>query len=195
MLCVHRSAEDCYLHWETLGMHEERLFFHADQLFRGLYAPYLWIWQRFLPASHILVINSDDYFADPDAVTNRVLQFLGLPLLPGDGSAHADTAAGAATSKRAGTQMRAAAGMSNGNAGAKVISAATDAAAQPGFLDANAADRVRKAGPRQSRRPPDLGPVPAATRRALTAFYAPYNKQLAQMLGDDRILRWSQTNE
>lgn len=39
----------------------------CPQLFRGLYAPYLRMWLRFLGVDNVLVLKSEDYFSDPDA--------------------------------------------------------------------------------------------------------------------------------
>lgn len=73
------GADRCTLLFEALGAREEKVHYHCDQLFRGMYAVFLEIWFRFIPPRHWLVINSEDFFADPGATLERTVKFLGLP--------------------------------------------------------------------------------------------------------------------
>ena len=64
--CVARghSPTQCVLYFESLGLAEERTFFHCDQLFRGTYSVYLERWIRALGRKGILVLKSEEYFAN-----------------------------------------------------------------------------------------------------------------------------------
>ncbi|GLI66090.1 hypothetical protein VaNZ11_009812 [Volvox africanus] len=68
----------CALYFEALGNREEVVYFHADQLMRGMYGLFLEIWYRFIPASNWMVINSDDLFQRPKETLEKVVDFLGL---------------------------------------------------------------------------------------------------------------------
>ena len=52
---------------------------HHTYLTRGRYAEQLETWYSLFPRRQILVLASEDFFADPDRVYGRVLEFLGLP--------------------------------------------------------------------------------------------------------------------
>ncbi len=51
---------------------------HHSYLSRGLYADQLAAWYAFFPRESILLVSSEDFFAEPDRVFRRVLEFLGL---------------------------------------------------------------------------------------------------------------------
>ena len=52
---------------------------------RGRYAEQLVRWRAHFPADRLLVVRSEDFFADPASVFRRVLEFLGLrPWEPAD---------------------------------------------------------------------------------------------------------------
>ncbi|KAG2501332.1 hypothetical protein HYH03_001123 [Edaphochlamys debaryana] len=72
------GEERCALVFEALGSREEKIYFHADQLMRGMYGLFLEIWQRFIPPSHWLIIDADEYFNNEAATLERVVDFLGL---------------------------------------------------------------------------------------------------------------------
>lgn len=48
-------------------------------LARGLYAQQLQRWFDLLPVNRLLVLSSEELFADPPTVANQVFEFLGLP--------------------------------------------------------------------------------------------------------------------
>ena len=52
---------------------------HHSYLSRGLYAQQLDAWYSLFPRESILVVSSEEFFAEPDRVFRRVLAFLGLP--------------------------------------------------------------------------------------------------------------------
>ena len=65
----------------------------SSYLARGRYAPQLERWLEFFPREHLVVLRSEDLYADPAAATNYVTDILGLPPLQGDAfSAHNATA-------------------------------------------------------------------------------------------------------
>ncbi|KAL6753537.1 P-loop containing nucleoside triphosphate hydrolase protein [Haematococcus lacustris] len=74
-----RQAErHCALYFEALGSHEEQIFFHADQIIRGMYSIFLEVWLRHFQRSSMLVLKSEDYFRAPGATVDKVFAFLGL---------------------------------------------------------------------------------------------------------------------
>ena len=72
--CVSRghSPTHCVLYFEALGLQEERTFFHCDQLFRGTYSVYLKQWNRLLGRDSVLVLKSEDYFANSRETLEKV---------------------------------------------------------------------------------------------------------------------------
>lgn len=52
---------------------------HFSYLARGLYADQLASWFAFFPREQVLVLRSEDLYADPAAIHARTLDFLGLP--------------------------------------------------------------------------------------------------------------------
>ena len=52
---------------------------HYSYLRRGRYAEHLARWRDHFPDDHILVLRSEDYFADPASVFQETTRFLGLP--------------------------------------------------------------------------------------------------------------------
>lgn len=111
---------------------------HADQLLRGLYSPFLKIWLRWLPPTHILPLRYEAFQEDPDAVLSEVFSFLGLPGLK---ELHSTGAAG------------------------KVREAARAPLATDGLA-------------------PPIQHMDPHIRKQLKAFFAPFNRELEQMLAD-----------
>ena len=52
---------------------------HHAYVTRGHYAEQLEVWYSLFPRNQILVVRSEDFFADPDRTYHQVLEFLGLP--------------------------------------------------------------------------------------------------------------------
>ncbi|KAJ9510922.1 hypothetical protein QJQ45_027850 [Haematococcus lacustris] len=68
-----RQAErHCALYFEALGSHEEQIFFHADQIIRGMYSIFLEVWLRHFQRSSMLVLKSEEYFRAPAATVDKV---------------------------------------------------------------------------------------------------------------------------
>eukprot|EP00966_Prymnesium_polylepis_P165789 3832226-Prymnesium_polylepis.1 len=130
------GAARCALRFEALGPAEADLFFHADQLLKGMYAVFLPEWQRYLRRG-LHVVRTEDYFQNPLRALRRVVRHLNLPQLAPDA-------------------QRAAEGERNGDEARAV-------AASHGMPS-----------------PSELEPV----RR----FYAPFNQDLARLLGDKAFL-------
>ncbi|GFH11325.1 sulfotransferase [Haematococcus lacustris] len=68
----------CTLRFETLGMEQEKVYFHVDQLLRGMYSVYVETWLRFFPDS-LLLLKSEDFFgAGATKVLQQVQRHAGL---------------------------------------------------------------------------------------------------------------------
>jgi hypothetical protein len=179
------------------------LLYVWPQLFRGLYAPYLVEWLRFLPPTHILVLKYEDLVRDAGhTVTNKALAFLGLPLLPPT-AAQKDKAGGSSggsSSRGLLAQEQTAEGRQLAQADTLQVAASSQhhrrgllrTPVLARHLDPAAAARVMAAGPIQAEAvPASAEPMQAGTRRALMQFYEPYNRQLAELLNDPGIAEWN----
>lgn len=79
----------CAVHFEQLGPEPNDVFFHCDQLIRGMYAPFVADWLLALPGS-LLLLRAEDFFTSDarPAVLQRVWRHLGLrPLSSSSGVA------------------------------------------------------------------------------------------------------------
>ena len=67
--------------WEGLDTGNFKSLGHAHYSYlpRGLYADQLKMWMDVFPKDQFLIICAEDFFADTQAIYNRVLRFLGLP--------------------------------------------------------------------------------------------------------------------
>ncbi|KAG2432485.1 hypothetical protein HXX76_008830 [Chlamydomonas incerta] len=212
--CQARAAPDaatsCLLHFETWGLQEERVFFHADQLLRGVYSVYLDAWFKYFDRRQFLVIKSEDYFADPLPTYRRALSFLGLDpraiglkaeverlsKLAASGDAAALAAPAAAHKKKkdvtADGQDKLWADIKHDLlndpeqrfAVNRAAALAARRGSSGGISDADA-DAAAAAGGGGQARPP----MPAAVRKQLVDFYEPYNRKLAELLGDPEFIR------
>lgn len=78
------AAEDARLGDDMQRLAEDETFQsfavqHYSYVTRGFYADQLQRWADVVGRDRLFVLNADDFFADPDAVYNRVLARLGLP--------------------------------------------------------------------------------------------------------------------
>lgn len=55
------------------------MFFHCDQIIRGLYEPFLRDWHAALGDESLLVLRVEDLLDQPDTSRAKLLSFLGLP--------------------------------------------------------------------------------------------------------------------
>lgn len=96
------QEEQCALYFESLRMADEKVFYHCDQILRGMYSTYLEIWFRYFPRDAFLILKSEEYFSDPRGTIRRVLGFLGLPDPKDEGEWEKMEAAGPVVSNVAG---------------------------------------------------------------------------------------------
>lgn len=73
----------CAFRFESLERRFERVFYHCDQHFKGLYEPFVRAWTRvFSPRWRevALFVRTEEYAARPRDVLGRVFAFVGLPV-------------------------------------------------------------------------------------------------------------------
>jgi Sulfotransferase domain len=78
------DAEDGRLDGELARMEREPFYYSRPHDWysyrqRGVYAPQLRRWQEVVPPSRLVVLRSEDMYAQPQAVYDEVTTFLGLP--------------------------------------------------------------------------------------------------------------------
>jgi hypothetical protein len=66
------TARDCALYFESLGPDYEDVFYHADQLIKGMYSVFMDDWMEAFPREAILVLRAEDYYADNKATLQTV---------------------------------------------------------------------------------------------------------------------------
>ena len=123
----------CTLYLESLSQYLEDIFFHCDQLMRGMYSVWLHVWFTFFPREAFLVLDAQDYFRNPRAVLACIFTHLGLP---------------------APSELE------------------WDAILTQSHINVAATGKEM---------------LPEA-RKAATDFYAPFNRDLAELLGDEKWL-------
>ena len=67
---------------ELLGEKYAAIFFHADQLIRGLYEPFIVDWHAAFGAESFLAVKVEALLDQPRETRAKVLEFLGLPGAP-----------------------------------------------------------------------------------------------------------------
>jgi N-acetylgalactosamine 4-sulfate 6-O-sulfotransferase len=72
------STWECTLYLESWSQPLEDIFFHCDQLLRGMYSFWLHMWFSYFPRESFLVLKSEDFFENPRQVLQQVFQHLGL---------------------------------------------------------------------------------------------------------------------
>ncbi|EFJ46167.1 hypothetical protein VOLCADRAFT_93309 [Volvox carteri f. nagariensis] len=211
--CMGRNGSEseigCLLHFETWGLREERLYFHADQLLRGVYSVWLEIWLKFFDRKDLLVLRSEDYFADPVEVFNRVAEWLGLDVSAVDYHARIERVGKATTADEAAAAMQAPVDDKLWGEIRRIllegdkVEGSRYAINRQGALAAQR-ELQQHSGRRRQRRRGHGGddggvtaaaasggrpPMSAAIRRELAEFYAPYNRRLGQLLEDPNFIR------
>ena len=161
----------CAVHFEQLGKNESDVFFHCDQLIRGMYAPFVSAWLDAFPStpdapSPLLVLRTEDLMgtrAGRRAVLVRVWAHIGLTPLPlkAGAAAWANYSGGSVSD--------------HGVGGGHVEEVARNLARVEGrhFRESYTDFTARK------------GPVSAETRQVLQRLYAPFNAELREMLARD----------
>jgi len=81
------DREEERLYQDTAGVPEAERYSDARHRFysyaaRGRYAEQLERWLAVFPRKQLLVMSSEQFYANPPAAVNRVLEFLGLPTAP-----------------------------------------------------------------------------------------------------------------
>ena len=127
----------CSFMFEYLNKDNDAIFFHADQIIRSLYHPFLEDWHAAF-GSNLLALPAEALLDTASGARDRAIAFLNVAPLP------------AASAPPSATYME---------LHAKTLAEKNGTAFAP------------------------------KTRKLLEDFFAPYNKLLADMLGDDR-LQW-----
>lgn len=78
----------CALRFEGYGAAEAEVYYHCDQIIKGMYAVFVPEWQAAIPAERLLFFRTEAYVAHPLRALRRVSRLLGLPP-PSPGEARA----------------------------------------------------------------------------------------------------------
>jgi hypothetical protein len=73
-----RGRRRCALRFEAYGAKEAQVYYHADQLVKGMYSAFLPEWQAALDPSRLLIMRAEDQFARPMHALRRACAHLGL---------------------------------------------------------------------------------------------------------------------
>jgi len=137
--CASRhGVRPCALRFEGHGPEQADVYYHCDQLIKGMYSAFLPEWQAYFAPERLLVLPSSEHFARPMRSTRLVWRWLGLR-----------------------------------------------EASQQEEADA----RRVKEGDELKQTVLRHGEAPAHHSRAVRAFYAPFNRDLAEALDDRRFYR------
>jgi N-acetylgalactosamine 4-sulfate 6-O-sulfotransferase len=68
----------CALRFEAYGAAEANVYYHCDQLIKGMYAAFLPEWVAALGAPNLLVMRTEAYLSRPIQTLKRALRHLGL---------------------------------------------------------------------------------------------------------------------
>ena len=142
----------------------EQVYYHADQFFKGAYALYVDEWLRAFGRERVRLLRAEDYWAAPYQTLAHVFGFLGVAPLPGS---RLREIAARPTTYLPGSNATFARDRRIVNRVRSVPAAATSAG--------HTLTRV---------------PEPMADEAVvlLRSFYAPFNAELAAMLGDEQFL-------
>ena len=78
--CVRaHDARRCAYLYELLDKTYGDVFFHCDQIIRGLYEPFVRDWHAAFGAEGLLVLKVEDLLDAPQPTRRKLLSFLGLP--------------------------------------------------------------------------------------------------------------------
>lgn len=164
------ALEECAFNFESLSPENEGVYYHADQLLKGLYSAYVPTWLRAFGSRSLLFLRAEDYWAAPAETLQRAVAFLGLP--PLDERA-LERAAAQPIEYLHGSNATFYGDKSIVNSHAPLAPAASRRTAVPGRT-----------------RIPSSQPIDAEAKQLLRGFYATYNDELARVLGDERF-RWA----
>lgn len=196
--CLHRHSSltprDCFskhgvyrcaTEFESLGKVYEQVYYHCDQLLKSMYMPYLREWHAAFGARRVLVLHAESYWRQPATELSRALTFLGLEGLSrggggGDGGWEAsmlsrpvETLPGTEFTGRCGT--------------CGDFELTNQVSARDWDRDWEERDAYHGGGGR-GRKSRIQQPMLPRAREMLDEFFAPFNRELARELGDDRFL-------
>ncbi|KAK3264209.1 hypothetical protein CYMTET_27031, partial [Cymbomonas tetramitiformis] len=159
------SVHQCAVNFESLDKTNEEVYYHADQIFKSLYAAYLPTWHAAFGRQRLLVLRSEDYWDNPRSAIAHAYEFLGFDELP---DASWQAVLDRPISRMTGSEFEGACGTCGDF---KLVNKHRPTG--------------RVSGHTETRTHFDMLPE---ARNLLNAFYAPFNKQLASLLQDDRFL-------
>ena len=79
-----RGRRKCAVRFEAYGAAEAGVYYHCDQLVKGMYAAFLPEWQAALPREHLLIMRTEDQIRHPMRVLKRAVAHLQLRPLTDD---------------------------------------------------------------------------------------------------------------
>ena len=71
------TTDACALSFESLTRDNEEVFYHCDQLIKGMYHSFLRRWRK--EFSRLLLLRAEEYYRAPRITLERALGFLRLP--------------------------------------------------------------------------------------------------------------------
>jgi len=161
----------CAFLFEMLDPDNAGVFFHCDQVIRGIYAPFMAEWLAAFPPASVRVVRAEDFLDDHNKTVIAVARFIGLPGVVGES---ASSSKGGEISVREGADPP-------HHGDSTIRSTVTGGAGSShSTYAALHAKEIEAAGGKT--------PMAARTRLLLDAFYEPYNQQLATLLRDHRFL-------
>ncbi|KAK3268393.1 hypothetical protein CYMTET_23104 [Cymbomonas tetramitiformis] len=72
------SERTCALYFESLEIEYEDVFYHADQLIKGMYSIFMEDWITAFPLQNFAVIRAEDYYERPRPALQRVFKLLNV---------------------------------------------------------------------------------------------------------------------
>lgn len=72
------SDRTCALYFESLEIEYEDVFYHADQLIKGMYSIFMEDWITAFPLQNFVVIRAEDYYERPRPALQRVFKLLNV---------------------------------------------------------------------------------------------------------------------
>lgn len=73
-----RGRRKCALRFEAYGAAEAEVYYHCDQLIKGMYAVFLPEWIAALSQPNLLIVRTEDYLERPLKTLRRAIRHLGL---------------------------------------------------------------------------------------------------------------------
>ena len=148
------GARRCAVFFEQLGPQPNDVFFHCDQIIRGIYSPFVSDWLSAFPEENLMLIRAEDFLSAPSVTLRRVWRHIGV------------------------RPLRWAEDEASGGGATTTADAAAAIDPQPRGMR-----RAWARLPRSYREWTQAkGPMPAEAAKRLNALYAPYNRALRDLL-------------